>query len=109
MFRIKRDDLVELRKGRDRGKRGTVREILVQDGKAIVTDVNVFKKHTKPGQATRGGQQARQTGIIDIEAPIQLANLALICKACGQPTRVGFRILDDGTKARSCKKCGELT
>lgn len=110
MFRIKGGDLVELRKGRDRGKQGTVREILVKEGKAIVADVNVMKKHTKPGQgATRGGQQARQTGIIDIEAPVQLANLALICKACGLPTRVGFRMLDDGTKARFCKKCGELT
>jgi large subunit ribosomal protein L24 len=74
-----------------------------------VADVNVMKKHVKPGQATRGGQQARQAGIIDIEAPIQLANLALVCKACGKPTRVGFRFLEDGTKARYCKKCGELT
>ena len=109
MFKIKRDDLVELRKGRDRGKRGTVREVLPKEGKAIVAEVNVMKKHVKAGQATRGGQQARQAGIIDVEAPVQLANLALICKACGKPTRVGFRFLEDGSKSRYCKKCGELT
>jgi len=109
MFKIKREDLVELRKGRDRGKRGTVRELLIKEGKAIVADVNIMKRHVKPGQTTRGGNTARQAGIIDIEAPVQIANLSLVCKACGQPTRVGFRVLEDQTKARFCKKCGELT
>jgi large subunit ribosomal protein L24 len=103
MFKIKRDDLVEVRKGRDRGKRGKVREIRPTEHRAVVAEVNVMKKHVKPGQ------QARQAGIIDIEAPVQLANLALVCGKCGQATRVGFRFLDDGTKARYCKKCGELT
>ena len=109
MFKIKREDMVELQKGRDRGKRGTVREMLLEKGKAIVTDVNVMKRHMKPGQTRRGGAQARQVGIIDIEVPVPLANLALVCKVCGKATRVGFRFLEDGTKARYCKKCGDLT
>jgi large subunit ribosomal protein L24 len=103
VLRIKRDDTVEVRKGRDRGKRGKVRQLRPDEGRAVVIDVNVMKKHVKPGQ------QARQAGIIDVEAPIRLANLALVCDKCGRPTRVGFRFLDDGTKARYCKKCNELT
>ena len=103
MFKIKRDDTVEVQKGRERGKRGKVRQILVDKERAIITDVNVMKKHVKPGT------RARQAGIIDIEIPIRLANLALVCDKCGKPTRAGFRFLDDGTKARFCKKCGELT
>ena len=103
MFKIKRDDLVEVRKGRERGKRGKVRQLLPDEQRAIITDVNILKKHVKPGS------RARQAGIIDIEVPVRLANLALVCDKCGKPTRVGFRFLDDGTKARFCKTCGELT
>ena len=103
MFKIKRDDLVEVRKGRERGKRGKVRQVLTDRDRAIIADVNLMKKHVKPGS------QARQAGIIDIEVPVPLANLKLVCDKCGKPTRVGFRFLDDGTKARYCKTCGELT
>jgi large subunit ribosomal protein L24 len=104
MFKIKRDDLVEVRKGRDRGKRGKVRQLLPDKERAVVIDVNIMKKHVKPGQ-----QAARQAGIIDVEVPVRLANLALVCDKCGKPTRVGFRFLDDGSKARFCKTCGEIT
>ncbi len=103
MERIRRDDLVRVTKGRDRGKEGKVRQVLPSEGRAIVAEVNVVKKHVKPG-----GQQARQAGIIDMEAPIQLANLVLICTKCHKPTRVGVRMLDDGTRSRVCKQCGEL-
>lgn len=103
MFRIRRDDTVMVRKGRERGKTGKVRELRPNEDRAIVADVNVVKKHVKPGQ------RARQAGIIDLEAPIQLSNLQLVCGKCDKPTRIGFRILDDGSRARFCKKCGELT
>ena len=103
MLRIKTGDTVLVRKGKDRGKKGQVRQVLSNEGRAIVADINVMKKHVKPGQ------QARQAGIIDFEAPVQLANLALVCDKCNKPSRVGTRFLDDGTKARFCKSCGELT
>lgn len=103
MIRIRSGDRVMVVKGRDRGKMGTVREVRPKEERAIVAEVNIVKKHVKPGQ--RG---ARQAGIIDIEAPIRVANLALVCDKCGQPTRVGFRFLDDGSKSRYCKRCGEL-
>ena len=102
MFRIKRDDVVLVRKGRERGKTGKVREIRLDEGRAIVAEVNIVKKHVKPGG------QARQAGIIEIEAPIQMSNLQLVCAKCGKPTRVGFRILEDRSRARFCKKCGEF-
>jgi large subunit ribosomal protein L24 len=112
LARIKRDDLVEVLTGRERGKRGKVRSVLTKDGRAIVTDLNIVKKHQKaqPG--------VRQAGIIDLEAPIHLSNLAVVCTKCGQPTRVGTRTLDEvkrypsgrerRLRARFCKKCHEL-
>src|SRR5947207_14455268 len=112
LARIKRDDLVQVLTGRDRGKRGRVRSILTDSGRAIVADLNIVKKHQKaqPG--------VRQAGIIDLEAPIHLSNLALVCTKCNQPTRVGSRELDEvkrypagrerRVRARYWKKVGEL-
>jgi large subunit ribosomal protein L24 len=112
LARVKTGDLVEVLAGRDRGKRGTVRRILVKDGRAVVADLNIVKKHQKaqPG--------VRQAGIIDVEAPIDLSNLAPVCPSCDQPTRVGSRQLDEvkrypsgrerHVRARYCKKCDEL-
>jgi len=104
VYRIKKDDLVKVMKGRERGKTGRIRQIFPDENRAIVTDVNIVKKHVR-----QGSTQARQAGIVDIEAPIQLANLALVCKECGKTTRVGIRLLENGQKSRFCKKCGELT
>ena len=112
LARIKRDDLVQVLTGRDRGKRGRVRSILTDSGRAIVADLNIVKKHQKaqPG--------VRQAGIIDLEAPIHLSNLAPVCAKCDRPTRVGVRYLDEvkrypngrerRLKSRYCKKCHEL-
>jgi large subunit ribosomal protein L24 len=112
LARIKRDDLVQVLTGRDRGKRGKVRRLLIKSGRAIVADLNIVKKHQKaqPG--------VRQAGIIDLEAPIHLSNLALVCGKCDRPTRVGTRELEElkryasgrerRMRARFCKKCGEL-
>src|SRR4051794_31093016 len=102
MQRIRRDDLVRVLKGRERGKEGKVRRVIPSEDRAVIADVNTMKKHVK------AGGQARQAGIIDIEAPIQLSNLALVCTKCHKPTRVGIRVLENGARARFCKKCGEL-
>lgn len=100
--RIRRDDLVEVITGKDRGKRGKVRRVLVKDSRAIVADINIAKRHVKPGR--RG---ARQAGIIDLEVPVHLSNLMPVCGKCSRPTRVGHRQLEDGTRVRYCKRCGE--
>ena len=75
--------------------------MLPSDGRAVVTGINMIKKH----QRSTGPQQPG--GIIDREAPIDLSNLALVCRSCDKAVRVGFKILEDGRKVRVCKQCSE--
>jgi len=98
-MRIRKGDRVRVLTGKDRGKEGEVSRALPKSNKVIVDGVNVAKKHQKPTRATMQG------GIIDKDMPIPVANVALICSSCG-PTRVGYRFDPDGTKVRTCKKCG---
>lgn len=99
MQRIRREDTVLVTKGKDRGRTGEVRKVITEDSRVIVTGINMVKRHMKPrGQTSPGG-------IIDREAPIPLANVALVCESCQQPTRIGFRAMRDGRKVRFCKRC----
>lgn len=100
--RIKRDDTVQVLQGRDRGRRGDVRKVFPDKRRAIVTGVNMVKKHRRSGSPTEPG------GIIEMEAPIDSSNLALVCSSCDRPTRVGFRTLEDDRKVRFCKRCNEV-
>jgi len=79
-----------------------VHRVLPKTGQVIVSGINIIKRHQKP----RG--LARQAGIIEREAPLSISNVALLCSKCNKPTRVGFRLLPDGSKERYCKACGEL-
>lgn len=99
MQRIRREDTVMVTKGKDRGRTGEVRKIITADSRVIVTGINMVKRHMKPRGTTSPG------GIIDREAPIPLANVALVCESCQQPTRIGFRSMRDGRKVRFCKRC----
>ena len=99
--KVKRNDEVQVLAGKDRGRRGTVRAMNPEAGRAVVTGINMVKKHKK----STGPQQPG--GIIEMEAPIAVSNLAVICRSCGSAVRVGFKMLEDGRKVRSCKKCGE--
>jgi large subunit ribosomal protein L24 len=99
--KVKKNDEVQVMAGKDRGRRGAVRQVLTDDGRAIVTGINMIRKHRRSGGPQQPG------GIIDMEAPISLSNLAVICRSCGSATRVGFRVLEDGRKVRICKKCSE--
>jgi large subunit ribosomal protein L24 len=103
MQRIKKGDTVEVISGDEREARGTVHQILPRENRVIVSGINLIKKHQRPT-----GQVRTQTGIIEREAPLHLSNVALVCRHCDQPTRVGFQILPDGHKVRVCKKCGEI-
>jgi large subunit ribosomal protein L24 len=98
-IRIKKGDEVVVLAGKDVGRRGTITRVYPDSDKVIVDGVNLVKKHTKP----RG--QVMQGGIIDKEMPIHISNVALWCKDCGA-TRIGYRIANDGTKHRICRKCG---
>ena len=99
--KIKRNDQVQVLTGKDRGRRGEVRQVVADQDRAIVTGVNMMKKHQRSGGPERPG------GIIDREAPIQMSNLAVVCRSCDAAVRVGFRVLEDGRKVRYCKKCNE--
>ena len=99
-LKIKKGDKVRVLTGKDRGHEGAVMRVLPAAGKVIVDGANVAKKHQRATKATMQG------GIIDKDMPMPVANVALLCPSCGKPTRVGFKIDKDGTKARACKKCG---
>jgi large subunit ribosomal protein L24 len=101
-MKIRKNDTVLIIVGKDRGKKGKVRKALPKDKKVIVEGLNMIKRHSK----ARG--QARQAGIIELEAPLDVSNVMFICGKCNKPTRVGFRVLSDGRKARICRACDEV-
>ena len=104
MANIKKGDTVEVITGEHKGERGEVKRIDGKDGRVVVHNVNMVKKHQKPMQ---GGRASRtQVGIIEFEAPIDLSNVMLVCPKCREAVRVGFRT-DGDQKVRVCKNCGE--
>ena len=98
--KIKKGDRVVVLAGRDRGRTGEVIQMMPRDDRALVRGVNVVKKHQKQTMNQEGG-------IISKEAPIHLSNLAVADPKDGKPTRVGFRLLDDGRKVRFAKRSGD--
>jgi large subunit ribosomal protein L24 len=101
-LKLKRGDTVEVIAGKDKGKRGTIREILTEKQRVKVSDVNVVTRHYKQG--SRG---ARQAGIVEIEAAIHVSNVALVDPKSDKPTRIGIRTLPDGSRVRFAKRSGE--
>ncbi|MFC1631188.1 50S ribosomal protein L24 [Candidatus Omnitrophota bacterium] len=102
MAKIKKDDTVICRSGRDKGKKGKVLSVAPKRNRAIVEGLNMIKRHTRK---TREDQQG---GIIKKEASIHVSNLMLFCNKCSKPVRVGFTTLKDNTKSRICKRCSEV-
>jgi large subunit ribosomal protein L24 len=99
--KIRKGDRVIVTAGRDKGKRGEVRQVMPDDGRAIVAGVNLVRRHTRQTAQTEGG-------IISKESTIHLSNLAILDPKTGKPTRVGFKMLDDGRKVRVAKGSGDL-
>ena len=97
---LKKNDTVEVRSGKDKGKRGRVLSVDLGSGKAIVENVGYVKRHTRPNP-----QQNIKGGIVERESPVEASNLMVVCGECGKPTRVARKFLDDGTKVRICRKC----
>ncbi len=102
MLHIKKNDTVKVLAGKDKGKTGKVLKVYPAVNRAIIQGVNFTKKHV------RRSRQDEQAGIIQREASINLANLAVVCKGCNRSVRVGIDVLKDGTKVRYCKKCKEV-
>ena len=99
-FKIHKDDTVQVIAGKDKGKRGTVIRIVPKKDAVIVSGVNIVKK------AMRKKSQQDQGGIAEIEAPLNISNVAIVCKKCG-PTKIGYKI-DGDKKVRVCRKCGDI-
>ena len=98
-FKLKKEDIVQVIAGKDKGKRGRILKILRDSDRVLVEGINIVKK------AKKKRKQQDRGGIIEIEAAIHSSNLMIVCKKCG-PTRIGYRI-NGGNKIKVCKKCGE--
>ena len=99
--KIRKGDRVIVTTGRDRGKKGEVLKVFPSDNRALVTGVNVVKRHQRQTAKVQGG-------IVNKESPVHLSNLAHVDPKTGDATRIGFKILGDGRKVRFAKKSGEV-
>ncbi len=98
---VKTGDTVIVLSGTEKGKKGKVMAVSPAEGKVIVEKVNLVSKHVKP---RRMGEQG---GIVEAEGAMYASKVQVVCPRCNKPTRIAHRILEDGTKERVCKKCGE--
>ncbi len=98
---LRKEDQVEVIAGKDKGRVGKILRVLRDKDMAVVERINMIKRHTKPREMGQQGQ------IVEKEAPIHVSNLQLICPECTRAGRIGKRILEDGSKVRVCKSCGE--
>jgi large subunit ribosomal protein L24 len=98
MRKILAGDEVLVTTGRNKGSRGTVRKNLTDVDRVVVEGVNIVKKHIKQGRA-------RQAGIVEVEAPLHVSNVKVVCPSCGAPTRIGVRRNGEDKNERYCKKC----
>jgi large subunit ribosomal protein L24 len=102
-IRIRKNDLVEVITGRDRGKRGKVLEVLPEKGRLIVQGINFIKRHTRPNP-----QRNIKGGIAEREASIHVSNVMIVSPDDDKRTRIGSKLLDDGTRARIGRRSGEV-
>ena len=101
-YHIKKNDKVMVVAGKEKGKTGKVLRILPKKDRAVVEKVNFIKRHMRPGA------HSRQGGIVEKENPINISNLMVVCGKCTDPTRLGRKVLEDGSRVRYCKKCDEI-
>lgn len=99
-LKLKKGDKVVVLTGSDKGKQGEILKVLPTENRVVVQGINLAKKHKKPSMTNAGG-------IVEIEASIHVSNVAAIDPKSGKPTRVGYKISEDGTKTRIARKSGE--
>jgi large subunit ribosomal protein L24 len=97
---LRKNDTIEVLTGKDAGKRGKILKVLPKKSRVIVQGVGFIKRHTRPNP-----QRNIKGGIAEREAPIHISNVQLVCSDCGEPTRIGKKILEDGKRVRICRKC----
>jgi large subunit ribosomal protein L24 len=126
---IRKGDTVVVLSGKDAGKRGKVERVIRREPSprgtrsifrrasaaggvsVMVEGINVAKRHTKARQGSTSGvggvPKIEPGGILDINHPVPIGKVMLVCSSCGKPTRIGHRTLDNGRRVRVCKQCGE--
>ena len=101
-MKVKRNDTVVILSGKDEGKKGKVRRAIPKENKVIVEGINMIKRHSRARRAIR------QAGIIELEAPIHVSKVMLVCNKCDKSTRVGSLFLENDKKVRVCHHCKEM-
>lgn len=99
---VKTGDTVVVLSGKNKGKKGKVMAVSPKEGKVIVEGVNMVSKHVKPRRMGETG------GIVKAEGAMYASKVQIVCPRCKKPTRIGHKINEDGTKNRTCVKCGEI-
>jgi large subunit ribosomal protein L24 len=100
-MKLRKGDRVQVLSGKERGQSGVIMRVLPKENRVIVEGVNVMKKHQRQTQVRVKG------GIIDKDMPMSASAVAIVCPKEHLPTRIGYRVDDDGTKKRVCRRCGE--
>lgn len=100
--KIRKNDTVQVISGKHKDEKGKVLRVSPEKGQVIIEKVNFIKRHIRPSSAHRQG------GIIEKEGPLQISNVMIVCPKCNVPVKVGKKVLEDGTKVRSCKRCDEI-
>lgn len=101
-FKIRKNDMVMVITGRDRGKTGKVLRVIPGRGRLLVERLNMVKRHTKPRGAASPG------GIVEREAPLDISNVMVMCDRCNAPVRTGIKFNADRSKSRVCRRCGDV-
>ena len=101
-LKLKKDDIVEVIAGREKGKKGKILALFPNDGKLTVEKLNMLKRHTKPSA------QNKQGGIVEKEGSLAISNVLLVCDKCGKGVRIKRKKLEDGKRVRICAKCGDV-
>lgn len=98
-MKIRKNDIIKIITGKDKGKSGKVLKVFLEKGKVLVDGLNLYKKHVRPKRQDEKGQ------IISVPRPINVSNIMLICSSCNKTARIGYRF-ENENKIRICKKCG---
>jgi large subunit ribosomal protein L24 len=101
-FNIRKGDTVRVLSGKEKGKTGQVLEVDARKARVLIEKINMVKRHVRPSQ------KQRQGGIIEKEGPLHISKVMVVCRNCGEPSRVGVKRLEGGKKLRVCKKCDEV-
>ena len=113
-MKVKKGDTVQVLRGKDAGKKGRVLEALPKEGRVVVENINVVKRHRRPRPIQNttglGGASMIPGGIVELAAPLPVSNVMIVCPVCGEASRVGTKekvVKDRKVRVRVCKKCGE--